>query len=117
MTKNRRRVVVSVAMVLGAAFLMGLILSLALGGAHGQGHPVLWKLFIGAVGPFFLPVATAGFSSLFWCLIAGPAVLSIVLIVIGIAKSKMLPTLLGAIPLALLWLGSVFMTCILSNMS
>jgi len=117
MTKNRKRVILSVAMVLGAAFLVGLIMSLALGGAHGHKHPVLNKLLVGTVGPFFLPVAPAGFSLLFWCLIAGPAVLAIVFTVKGIAKNKMLPALLGAIPLALLWLGSVFMTCILSNMS
>lgn len=114
MKKERKRIVVPVACILGAALFAGIVMSMFLARRPEVGPPIVIKAMIGLIGPLFFM-----FRSGAWVFLIGIATLSLLVtpLVIGIAKCRMLPALLGAILLALLWDLSVFMVCILSNLS
>ena len=114
MNRTRKRVVVHVAWILGVAFLVGMAMSLLFAGSHGREHPLLWKAMVGVIGPFIL-IFNDGFLA---ALVVGLMLALLVApIILGIVKCRLLPALLGAIPLALLWIGSMFLVCVVSNLS
>lgn len=117
MKKERKRVVLLTSMILGSSFVAVMITSFFITGTHQHSHPFLCKLLVGAIGPLMVLFTDGGFPSLTFLIGTGVLTLLIIPIVIGIAKCRMVPALLGAIPLALLWLATGCLFCFLTNLS
>ncbi len=114
MNADQKRAAVSVAIVLGLALIGGMVMSLCLTGTHGVSDPVVWKVYVGIVGPF---MHLYDFPMDIWPIVIGAGLLVLfgAFTVVGIVKGNRGMAILGAVDLTLLWLGCMLMACVFTN--
>ena len=112
MNAEQKRAAVPVAIILGFAFAVGMILSFCL--TNSQGAP---PIVVGAIGPLMLIPDLMSSAPWYFIMAAGWAALFATGCYAEIARGKRGQAALAAFCLGILWVQGVFWVSILTNLS